>query len=157
MYHTISVLVENHFGVLTSISGLFASRAYNIQSLTVGPTEDKTVSRMTIVVEGDEKIIDQVKKQLNKLIDTLKVIDLTNEEYVDREIALIKVEAGVNERSEIFQVTDVFRGNVVDISHSIMTIEVTGTTKKINAFIDLLKPFKIKEMVRTGRIALGRG
>lgn len=157
MLHTISVLVENHFGVLARVAGLFASRAYNIQSLTVGPTEDETVSRMTIVVEGDDKIIDQVKKQLNKLIDTIKVIDLTGEEYVDRELVLIKVQAGVKERTEIFQIADVFRGKVVDISHSIMTIEVTGTTNKVDAFIELMKPFRIKEMARTGRIALGRG
>lgn len=157
MMHTISVLVENHFGVLTRIAGLFAGRGYNIQSLTVGPTEDETVSRMTIVVEGDEAILEQVKKQLNKLIDTIKVSDLTGESYVGRELALIKVQAGINERSEVFQIADVFHAKVVDISHSVMTLEVSGTTTKISALIDLLEPFTIKEMARTGRIAMIRG
>lgn len=155
--HTISVLVENHFGVLARISGLFASRGYNIRSLTVGTTEDDSVSRMTIVVEGDDKIIDQVKKQLNKLIDTVKVIDLTAEAYVDRELALVKVAAAIHERGEVFQLVEVFRGKVVDISNTVMTIEVSGSSQKIDAIVELLTPFRIKEMARTGRIALGRG
>jgi acetolactate synthase-1/3 small subunit len=157
MLHTISVLVENHFGVLARISGLFAGRGYNITSLTVGPTEDPSISRMTILVEGDDRILDQVKKQLNKLIETIKVTDLTGEEYVDRELALVKVKAAVNQRSEVFQIADVFRARIVDISHQIMTVEVTGTSKKIDAFVEMMQPFQIEEMARTGRIALGRG
>ncbi len=157
MLHTISALVENHFGVLTRVAGLFASRGYNIQSLTVGPTEDETVSRMTIVVEGDDKIIDQVKKQLNKLIDTIKVIDLTGEDFIDRELLLIKVTASSKTRPDILQLTEVFKGSVVDIAPAVVTIEVSGSPKKIDAFITMLKPYGVKEMARTGRIALGRG
>ena len=157
MVHTISALVENHFGVLTRVAGLFASRGYNIQSLTVGPTEDETVSRMTIVVEGDDKIIDQVKKQLNKLIDTIKVIDLTGEDFVDRELLLIKVSASSKTRPDILQLTEVFKGSVVDIAPAVVTIEVSGNPKKIDAFIAMLKPYGVREMARTGRIALGRG
>ncbi|HOG64501.1 MAG TPA: acetolactate synthase small subunit [Spirochaetota bacterium] len=157
MVHTISALVENHFGVLTRVAGLFASRGYNIQSLTVGPTEDETVSRMTIVVEGDDKIIDQVKKQLNKLIDTIKVIDLTGEDFVDRELLLIKVTASSKTRPDILQLTEVFKGSVVDIAPAVVTIEVSGNPKKIDAFIAMLKPYGVREMARTGRIALGRG
>ena len=155
MLHTISALVENHFGVLTRVAGLFASRGYNIQSLTVGPTEDETVSRMTIVVEGDDKIIDQVKKQLNKLIDTIKVIDLTGEDFVDRELVLIKVTASSKTRPDILQLTEVFKGSVVDIAPAVVTLQVSGNPKKIDAFITMLKPYGVKEMARTGRIALG--
>ena len=157
MLHTISLLVENHFGVLARVAGLFAGRGYNIKSLTVGETEDAAVSRMTVVVEGDDAIIDQVKKQCDKLIDTIRVIDLTGAEYVDRELALVKVAADKAARSDIFQIADVFRAKVVDISHEIMSIEVTGTTKKVDAFIELVRPFTIIELARTGRIALGRG
>lgn len=157
MLHTISALVENHFGVLTRVSGLFASRGYNIQSLTVGPTEDATVSRMTIVVEGDDKIIDQVKKQLNKLIDTIKVMDLTGEDFVDRELLLIKVSANAKTRPDILQLSEIFKGSVVDIAPTVVTIEVSGNTKKIDAFVEMLQPFGVKELARTGRIALGRG
>ena len=155
--HTISVLVENNFGVLTRISGLFASRGYNIQSLTVGPTEDPTLSRMTIVVEGDDKIIEQVEKQLNKLIEVITVAELTGGDYIDRELALIKVNAKVNERSEIFQIADVFEAKIVDISHSILSLEVIGKPKKIDAIIELLKPFSLQTVARTGTIALPRG
>lgn len=157
MLHTISALVENHFGVLTRVTGLFASRGYNIQSLTVGPTEDETVSRMTIVVEGDDKIIDQVKKQLNKLIDTIKVIDLTGEDFVDRELLLIKVAASSKTRPDILQLAEVFKGDIVDITPAVISIEVSGRPKKIDAFISMLRPYGVREMARTGRIALGRG
>ena len=157
MLHTISLLVENHFGVLARVAGLFAGRGYNIKSLTVGETEDPEVSRMTIVVDGDDAIIDQVKKQCDKLIDSIRVIDLTGGEYVDRELALVKVAAGPAQRGEVFQVADVFRAKVVDISHEVMTIEVTGTTKKVDAFIDLMRPLSIVELARTGKLALGRG
>ena len=157
MLHTISLLVENHFGVLARIAGLFAGRGYNIKSLTVGETEDPAVSRMTVVVAGDDAIIEQVKKQCDKLIDTIRVDDLTGEEYVDRELALVKIAAGMAQRGDVFQIADVFRGKVVDISHEIMTIEVTGTSKKVDAFIELVRPYSIIELARTGRVALGRG
>jgi acetolactate synthase-1/3 small subunit len=156
MQNTISALVENHFGVLTRISSLFASRGYNIQSLTVGPTEDETVSRMTIVVDGDAKIIDQVKKQLNKLIDVIKVMDLTGEDFIDRELLLVKVSASDKVRSDLFQLAEVFRGSIVDIAPNFVTIEVSARSHKIDSFIALLAPYGIKELARTGRIALGR-
>jgi acetolactate synthase-1/3 small subunit len=157
MKNTISALVENHFGVLTRITSLFASRGYNIQSLTVGPTEDESASRMTIVVDGDAKIIDQVKKQLNKLVDVIKVNDLTGEDFIDRELLLIKVSAQGKERTDLFQFTEAFRGSIVDVTPNLITIEVSGKSSKIDAFIALLTPYGIKELARTGRIALARG
>jgi acetolactate synthase-1/3 small subunit len=155
--HTISVLVENNFGVLTRISGLFASRGYNIQSLTVGPTETTSLSRMTIVVDGDDRVIVQVKKQLNKLIEVIDVEELTGGDYIERELALIKVNAKVSERAEIFQIADVFEATIVDISHSMLSLEVIGKTKKIDAIIELLRPFSLQTVARTGKIALTRG
>ena len=157
MRHTISVLVENKFGVLARIAGLFSGRAFNIDSLSVGETTDPTVSRMTIVVKGDERILEQVIKQLRKLIDVIKVVDLTKDEYVGREMILIKVEAKSKTRSEIVAITDIFRGKIVDVGHETYTIELTGDENKIKAIINLLEPFGIKEIVRTGKAALGRG
>jgi len=157
MLNTISVLVENHFGVLTRIANLFASRGYNIQSLTVGPTEDESASRMTIVVDGDAKIIEQVKKQLNKLVDVIKVIDLTGEDFIDREFLLVKVSAQRKTRSELFQLVEVFHGSVVDAAPNFITIEVSASSQKIDALIALLMPYGIKELARTGRIAMARG
>lgn len=156
MKHTISVLVENKPGVLARISGLFSTRGFNIESLTVGETEDSTVSRMTIVVGGDDVVLEQVNKQLNRLIDTIKVIDMTKEKFINRELALIKISVNSTTRSEVIQIVDVFRGKIVDISQNSFTIEVTGTDDKINAMLELLQPFGIKEMVRTGCIALSR-
>ncbi len=155
--HTLSVLVENQFGVLSRISGLFSARGYNISSLTVAETEDPTASIMTIVVEGDDRIIDQVKKQLNKLIDVIKVRDLTDTDYVSRELALIKVSIDSTKRREIIEIADIFKGHVVDISHDIVAIEVTGNSNKIDAVVELLKGYEIKEMARTGKVALMRG
>jgi len=156
MEHTISVLVENHVGVLARIAGLFSARGFNITSLSVGETEDPEVSRMTIVVDADERILEQIKKQLNKLIDTRKVIDLTGQDYVERELILIKVKKEDN-FSELLELVDVFRGKILDVSHDSITIELTGSTSKIEAFINLILPFGILEMARTGRVALGRG
>ena len=156
MRHTISVLVENKPGVLSRISGLFSGRGFNIESLTVGETEDPTVSRMTIVVSGDDVILEQINKQLNKLIDTIKVIDMTKEKFINRELALVKVNITTSSRSEVIQIVDVFRGKIVDISSKTFTVEITGTDDKINAFLELVKPFGIKEMVRTGSVALSR-
>ena len=154
--HTISMTVENHFGTLNRIAGLFAAKGYNIDSLTVGPTEDDAVSRMTIVTHGDDQIIEQIMKQLHKLIDTIKVVDLTFEPYVDRELALVKVQSTSSTRSEIMQISEIFRAKVVDISSKTITLEVTGSQLKVDAIVNMLKPFGIKELARTGRIAIKR-
>ncbi len=154
--HTISLLVENKFGAFNRIAGLFAAKAYNIDSLTVGPTEDDSVSRMTIVTRGDDGVIEQIIKQLNKLIDTLKVTDLTHENFVERDLALIKVQTTTESRSEIMQVVEIFRAKIIDISPKTVTIEAVGSQQKIDAIIKMLKPFVIKEMARTGRVALKR-
>jgi acetolactate synthase-1/3 small subunit len=157
MRHTISVLVENEFGVLTRIAGLFSGRGFNIESLSVAPTLDATISRMTIVTSGDDRILEQINKQLNKLIDTIKVIDFTGEDFIEREMALIKVTAEEATRAEILRVCDIFRGKVVDVTPKCYTVEVTGSPVKVNAIIDLLRPMGIKELVRSGPVVLGRG
>jgi len=157
MRHTISVLVENKFGVLSRVSGLFSGRGFNIESLTVGQTEDPAVSRMTIVTRGDEKIIEQINKQLNKLIDVIKVRDVTKEDYVDRELILVKVNAEEKNRAEILRMTDIFRGRVVDVASKTYTLEVTGSEGKVEAFIEMVKPLGLVEVARTGKIALSRG
>ena len=157
MKYTLSVLVENHFGVLARVAGLFSARGFNISSLAVAETEDPTVSIMTIVVDGDDRIVDQVKKQLNKLIDVIKVKDLTEQEHISRELALVKVSADSVKRREIIEIADVFKGRVVDISHEAIAIEITGDTNKIDAVVDMLKAYGIKEMARTGKVALLRG
>jgi acetolactate synthase-1/3 small subunit len=157
MKHTISVLVENKFGVLARISGLFSARGYNIDSLAVGTTEEPDVSRMTIVVKGDEAVLEQVTKQLNKLPDVLKVKDFLNAEYIERDLILIKVSADKKVRPEIIEIVSIFRAKIVDVGNSSMTVEMTGDEDKIEAFIKLLEPYKIKEVARTGVIALERG
>ena len=157
MRHTLSVLVQNKPGVLARTAGLFSRRGYNIESLTVGVTENENVSRMTIVVAGDDTVVEQVTKQLNKLIEVIKVSDLTKESYVDRELVLIKVTADSSNRGEIMQLVDVFRARIVDVSAKSLIIEVTGDAEKITALIGTLKQFGIKEIVRTGTLALGRG
>jgi acetolactate synthase-1/3 small subunit len=157
MKHTISVLVENEFGVLSRISGLFSGRGFNIESLSVAPTLDASVSRMTIVTRGDDRILEQINKQLNKLIDTIKVIDFTGADYVEREMALIKVTAEDNTRAEVLRIVDIFRGKVVDVTPRSYTMEITGAPAKIDAVIDLLRPMGIKELVRSGPVVLGRG
>lgn len=155
--HLISVLVENKFGVLARISGLFSARGFNIQSLSVGTTDDASVSRITLVVAGDEQILDQVKKQLNKLVDTIKVVDLTTQPHVERELALIKVRAPYESRSEIMQIVDVFRSKIIDVSRDALTVELTGDDGKILAMLDLLGEFGIVELARSGKVALSRG
>ena len=149
MRHTLSVLVQNKPGVLARTAGLFSRRGYNIESLTVGVTENEKVSRMTIVVAGDDTVVEQVTKQLNKLIEVIKVSDLTKESYVDRELVLIKVSADSSTRGEIMQLVDVFRARIVDVAAKSLIIEVTGDAGKITALIDTLKQFGIKEIVRT--------
>ncbi|GMV94830.1 MAG: acetolactate synthase small subunit [Candidatus Hydrogenedentes bacterium] len=156
MKHTISVLVENHFGVLARVSGMFSARGYNIDSLCVGETEDPTASRMTVVVRGDDRVLEQIVKQLNKLVEVIEVRDLTRESYVERELVMVKIAADSSRRSEITDIANIFRAKVVDISAGAMTVEVTGSEGKVKAFIDMMRPFGIRELVRTGRIAIAR-
>ena len=155
--HTIAVLVENKFGVLSRVAGLFSARGYNIESLSVGETLDPTVSRMTLVVRGDDFIIEQVIKQLHKLIDVIKVTDLTEETHVERELVLMRVNAGQADRAEVLRTADIFRAKVVDVTPVAFTIEATGDEEKIEALIELLRPFGIQELVRTGKVAIARG
>ncbi|MCL4439824.1 MAG: acetolactate synthase small subunit [Firmicutes bacterium] len=157
MRHILAVLVENNPGVLTRVAGLFSRRGYNIDSLTVGRTENQNISRMTIVVEGDDLVLEQVTKQLHKLIDVIKINDITSEQYVDRELVLVKVGADAAVRGEIMQIVDIFRARIVDIGQRTLIIECTGDEGKINAVIESLKSFGIKELVRTGKIAMLRG
>ncbi|MGH7322920.1 MAG: acetolactate synthase small subunit [Candidatus Rokuibacteriota bacterium] len=155
--HTIAVLVENKFGVLSRVAGLFSARGYNIESLSVGETLDPTVSRMTLVVRGDEFVIEQVMKQLHKLIDVIKVIDLTQENHVERELVLMRVNAEPQHRAEILRTADIFRAKVVDVTPTTFTLEVTGDESKLDAIIELLRPMGIQELVRTGKVAIARG
>jgi len=156
MQHVISVLVDNEPGVLSRVSGLFSGRGFNIESLNVAETLDPTISRMTLVTRGNDQIIEQIIKQLNKLVNVIKVIDLTGSEYVEREMALIKVAAEATSRAEVLRIVDIFRGQVVDVSPKSYTLEITGNDKKIQAVIDLLAPIGILEIVRTGRVAIAR-
>ncbi|AGL00152.1 acetolactate synthase small subunit [Desulfallas gibsoniae] len=155
--HTLAVLVENSPGVLARVAGLFSRRGYNIDSLAVGRTESPDVSRMTIVVDGDERVLEQVTKQLHKLVDVIKINDITVDEYVDRELVLIKVNADPAQRGEVMQIADVFRARIVDLGRRTLTLECTGNDGKINAFEESLRPYGIKELVRTGKIAMLRG
>ena len=156
MKHTISVLVENHFGVLARVSGMFSARGYNIDSLCVGETEDPTVSRMTVVVKGDDRALEQIIKQLDKLVDTIQVIDLTQEDYVERELVMAKVNANRKQRGEIIEIATIYRAKVVDMGADALTVEATGSGDKVAAFIDMMRPFGIQELVRTGKVAIGR-
>lgn len=155
--HALSVLVENHPGVLSRVAGLFSRRGFNIDSLAVGVTENLDVSRITIVVDGDDYTVEQVSKQLNKLIDIIKIKKLDEKESVKRELALIKVSANISTRSEIMNIVEIFRAKIVDVSKTTLTIEVAGAGEKVAALEDMLKPFGIKEIVRTGAIAIERG
>lgn len=156
MKHVISVLVDNEPGVLSRISGLFSGRGFNIESLNVAETLDPTISRMTLVTHGNDQIIEQIIKQLNKLVNVIKVQDLTGTDYVEREMALIKVSAQASSRAEVLRIVDIFRGRVVDVSPKSFTLEITGDEKKIQAVIDLLMPLGIMEIVRTGKVAISR-
>jgi len=157
MQHTISVLVENEFGVLSRVAGLFSGRGFNIDSVTVAPTNEEGMSRMTIVTRGDEQILEQINKQLNKLIDVIKVIDFTDGSGVERELALIKVTAEDQSRAEVLRIVDIFRAKIIDVTPKSYTIEATGNPLKIDAILDLLRPLGLKELVRTGAVAIGRG
>jgi acetolactate synthase-1/3 small subunit len=156
MRHTISVLVENKFGVLTRVAGLFSGRGYNIDTLNVAPTADPTASRMTIVTRGDDATLEQIVKQLNKLADVLKVQDFREGEYVDRELVLIKVAVDSKTRAEVMQITDIFRAKIVDVQPQSLTIEITGNESKVDKFLVLMKTFGITELTRTGKVAMGR-
>src|SRR5437870_11605305 len=155
--HTIAVLVENKFGVLSRVAGLFSARGYNIESLSVGETLDPSVSRMTLVVTGDEFVIEQVTKQLHKLIDVIKVSDLTDDDHVERELMLIRVNAEPQHREEILRTADIFRAKVVDVTPLSFTLEATGDEQKLEALVELLRPMGIQELVRTGKVAIARG
>ena len=155
--HIISVLVENEAGALSRIAGLFSARGYNIETLTVAPTEDASMSRMTIVTTGSEDVIEQITKQLNKLIEVVKVIDLSEAEHIERELMLIKVRAGQKERDDMKRMADIFRGRIIDVSDNTYTIELTGDTAKLDAFIKSLDQGAIIETVRTGASGIGRG
>lgn len=157
MTHVLSMLVENHQGVLSRIAGLFSGRGYNLESITAGVTMDPDVTRITLVCQGDDNVIDQIKKQLNKLIDVIKVSDLSAVPSLHRELALIKVRAKPNQRGEIFQVADVFRARVLDVGLESMVLEVTGASEKIDAFAAVLQPYTILEIARSGLISVERG
>ncbi len=157
MKHVISVLVENKVGVLSRITGLFSGRGFNIESLAVGETENMAISRMTIVVSGDESILEQVRKQLGKVIDTIKVTDFTGTDHVERNLILIKVSALPGKRSEIIELVDVFRGKIIDVGQKDMIVEISGPEDRLEAVLNLLRPYGIKEVTRTGRIAMNRG
>lgn len=154
--HTISILVENRFGVLARVAGLFSGRGFNIDSLSVAETLDPQVSRMTVVVRGDNKTLEQVNKQLNKLVDVIKVMDYTQADHVERELVLVKINCTPKNRSELLQIVDIFRAKIIDVGLNAVVVEITGDEGKIAAILDLLKPFGIKEVVRTGKVAMVR-
>jgi acetolactate synthase I/III small subunit len=157
MKHTISVLVENRFGAFDRIATMFSGKGFNLRSISIGETEIPDISRMTVVTEGDNQILDQIVKQLDRLIDTIKVVDLTSAYHVERELALIKVSLQKGTMEQIKNITDIFRGNIVDITNNSMTIEITGPPDKIDATVNVLMPFGIMEMARSGIVALTRG
>ncbi|MFQ5687465.1 MAG: acetolactate synthase small subunit [Candidatus Scalindua sp.] len=157
MKHVISVLVENKVGVLSRITGLFSGRGFNIESLAVGETENMAISRMTIVVSGDDSILEQVRKQLGKVVDTIKVTDFTGIDHVERNLILIKVSALPGKRNEIIELVNVFRGKIIDVGQKDMIVEISGPEDRLEAVLNLLRPYGIKEVTRTGRIAMNRG
>ena len=157
MRHIISLLMENESGALSRVSGLFSARGYNIESLTVAPTEDPTLSRMTIVTNGSDAVIEQIVKQLNKLLDVVRVLDLNDGKYIERELMLVKVKASNQYQDEMKRISDIFRGRIIDVSDNTFTIEVTGSSNKLDAYLESLDSESIIETVRTGALGLGRG
>ena len=157
MRHVLSAVVQNQPGVLAHICGMLASRGFNIDSLAVGETEDPQLSRMTFVVHGDDNVLEQVRKQLEKIVSTVRVDDISSENYVERDLMLIKVKCTGTQRPEVFQLSESFRGRIIDIQHGNVMIEISGTEGKVEAFIELMRPYGILELARTGRIALVRG
>ena len=156
MRHTLSVLVENKFGVLTRVAGLFSGRGYNIDTLNVAPTQEANTSRMTIVTRGDDATLEQIVKQLKKLIDVIEVQDFREGEYVDRELALVKVRVDAKSRAEVMQITDIFRAKIVDVQPRSLTVEITGNESKVEKFLHLMTTFGIVELTRTGKVAMAR-
>ncbi len=157
MRHTISLLVENTFGAFDRVATIFSAKGFNLHSISIGETEIRDISRMTIVTSGDERIVEQLEKQLNRLIDTVKVINLTDTERVERELALITVNYQRGSLEEVKNICDIFRGNVVDITNRSLTLEITGPPAKVDALVNVLTPYGIKEMARSGTVALKRG
>jgi acetolactate synthase I/III small subunit len=157
MKHIISILIENEAGALSRVAGLFSARGYNIESLTVAPTEDATMSRMTIVTSGTDEVIEQIIKQLNKLIDVIKVLDLNDGKHIERELMLVKVKATATFKDEMKRISDIFRGRVIDVADNSYTIELTGSSTKLDAFLEALDKAAIIETVRTGASGIGRG
>jgi len=157
MRHIISLLLENEAGALSRVSGLFSARGYNIESLTVAPTEDESLSRMTIVTSGSDDVIEQITKQLNKLVEVVKVVDLSDGMHIERELMLVKVRASGKDRDEMKRIADIFRGRILDVTDKTYTIELTGTGSKLDAFIEALEQGAILETVRTGASGVGRG
>ncbi len=156
MRHTISVLVENKFGVLTRMAGLFSGRGFNIDTLNVAPTQDPNTSRMTIVTRGDDATMEQIVKQISKLVDVLEVTDFREYEYIDRELVLVRVKVDSKSRAEVMQITDIFRAKIVDVQPDSLTVEVTGNESKVEKLIELLRAFGILDLTRTGKVALPR-
>jgi acetolactate synthase I/III small subunit len=157
MRHVLSALVQNQPGVLAHVSGMLASRGFNIDSLAVGETEDHDISRMTFVVHGDDNVLDQVRKQLDKIVTVVRVDDISSANFVERDLMLIKLACTSAQRPEVFQLSESFRGRIVDIQHENVMIEISGTEAKVEAFIDIMRPYGILELARTGRIAMVRG
>ncbi|MBY0513291.1 MAG: acetolactate synthase small subunit [Gemmataceae bacterium] len=157
MRHLLSALVQNRPGVLAHVSGMLASRGFNIDSLAVGETEHHDLSRMTFVVNGDDAVLDQVRKQLDKIVTVVRVEDISSENYVERDLMLMKVRCAADQRPQVFQLAESFRGRVVDIQHANVMIEISGTEGKVEAFVDLMRPYGILELARTGRIGMVRG
>ncbi len=157
MRHTLSVLVENKFGVLTRIAGMFSGRGFNIDTLNVGPTLDPATSRMTIVVRGDDNVLEQVTKQLRKLVDVIEIQDFQEHQSVDRELVLMRVTVDANSRGEVMQICDIFRAKIIDVQHNNLAIEITGDESKVSKFIFLMEHFGISDLTRTGKVALARG
>lgn len=157
MRHIISLLMENEAGALSRVAGLFSARGYNIESLSVAPTEDPTLSRMTLVTVGSDEIIEQITKQLNKLIEIVKIVDLSEGDHIERELMLVKVRAVGDDREEVKRLADIFRGNIIDVTDKSYTIELTGTSSKLDAFLEALERNMILETIRTGASGLGRG
>ena len=157
MRHILSILMENESGAMSRVVGLFSARDYNIDSLSVAPTEDATLSRMTIVTRGDSQVIEQVTKQLNKLVEVIKVVDLNDSRYAERELMLVKIRAVGKDRDEVLRLADIYRGNVIDVSDKTYTVEVTGTSEKLDSFLENLSKSLILETVRTGAAGIGRG
>jgi acetolactate synthase-1/3 small subunit len=156
MRHTISVLVENKFGVLARIAGMFSGRGFNIDSLNVAPTHDPEISRITVVVHGDDTVLDQITKQLRKLVNVIEVSDFKKGQAVDRELAIVKISADSNTRAEIIQICDIFRSKIINVANDSVIIELTGDRGKLEAFLELIRPFGILELARTGKLAMRR-